>query len=173
MAKLHRKLLCLFSLGGAVAMPVLVCGALGCKGSSTPPAPVQDTPTLEVKPAAPTLGKLDDKNFSIEMKSVSPYKAGQQGIVEVVLEPKGAFHCNKEYPYKIKLGPAPTGVSYPQAVVKTDAVTVAPEKAVMKVPILPEKPGEAKISGNFYFSICTSEQCVIENRELAVMVKVD
>ena len=119
------------------------------------------------------MGKLDEKNFSLEMKAAGPYKAGQQGNVEVVLEPKGDFHCNQEYPYKIKLGAAPPGITYPQAVVKTEAITIKPEKAVMKMPFTPEKPGDAKLSGNFYFSICTSQQCVIENRELAVMVKVD
>ncbi|HMY20425.1 MAG TPA: hypothetical protein PKA58_29065 [Polyangium sp.] len=173
MVKPHRKPSVALSSGGAIAVCLLVYGMQGCKGSSTPPAPVQDAPTLETKPVGPTMGKLDEKNFSVEMKSDGPYKVGQAGTVEVVLEPKGTFHCNKEYPYKIKLGAPPAGVTYPQAIVKADAVTVTPEKAIMKVPILPEKSGEAKVSGNFYFSVCTSEQCVIENRELAAVVKVE
>lgn len=157
------------------ALLIAVVSSFGCKGSSAPPAPAVDAPAAapEAKPAEPVMGKLDQKNFSLEMKAAGPYKAGQQGTVEVVLEPKGAFHCNQEYPYKIKLGTPPAGVTYPTPVVKTDAVTITPEKAVMKVPFVAEKPGEAKVSGNFYFSVCTSEQCVIENRELAVLVKVD
>lgn len=171
MAMLHRESF----VRSTLVLSALMCGVWGCKGSSPPPTPAPEsasTPT-EGKPAEPAMGKLDEKNFSVEMKAAGPYKAGQQGNVEVVLEPKGEFHCNQEYPYKIKLGTAPAGITYPQPIVKTDAITIKPEKAVMKVPFTPEKPGEAKVSGNFYFSICTSQQCVIENRELAVMVKVD
>lgn len=176
MAMLHResivRLLCL-SLRSTLVFSALACGILGCKGSSTPPAPEPTTAAPVGKPAEPTMGKLDEKNFSVEMKSMGPYKVGQQGTVEVVLEPKGEFHCNKEYPYKTKLGTAPAGITYPAPIVKVDAITVTPEKAVMKVPFTPDKPGEAKVSGNFFFSVCTAQQCVIENRELAVLVKVE
>jgi hypothetical protein len=174
MAMLHRDSILRSSLRSTLVLSALVCGVWGCKGSSSPPTPTPEAAApVEGKPAEPTMGKLDEKNFSVEMKATGPYKAGQQGTVEVVLEPKGEFHCNQEYPYKIKLGTAPAGITYPQPIVKTDAIVVKPEKAVMKVPFTPEKPGDAKVSGNFYFSVCTSQQCVIENRELAVMVKVE
>lgn len=173
MAMLHHESVLRSSLSRTLVLTTLVGGVWGCKGSSTPPAPTSDTPAVEAKPSEPTMGKLDEKNFSLEMKSVGPYKAGQQGNVEIVLQPKGEFHCNQEYPYKVKLGTAPAGITYPQPVVKTDAMTIKPEQAVMKVPFTGDKPGESKVTGNFYFSICTSQQCVIENRELAVMVKVD
>jgi len=161
------------SLRSMLAFSARACGVWGCKGSSPPPAPEPTTAAPEGKRAEPVMGKLDEKNFSVEMKATGPYKAGQQSNVEVLLEPKGDFHCNKEYPYKIKLGTAPAGITYPTPIVKVDAITVTPEKAVMKVPFMPDKPGEAKVSGNFYFSVCTDQQCVIENRELAVMVKVE
>jgi hypothetical protein len=173
MAVLNRDSMVSLPLCSALLVAALAC--FGCKGSSTPPNPAPDSlgTTPEAKPAGPVMGKLDEKNFSVVMQSSGPYKAGEQGNVEVVLEPKGAFHCNQEYPYKMKLAAAPAGVTYPMAVVKTENVTVTPERAVMKVPFVAEKAGEAKLTGNFYFSVCTSEQCVIENRELAVMVKVE
>ncbi len=177
MAMLHRESIVRSSLRlsvrSALLFSALAYGLLGCKGSSPPPAPEPTTAAPEGKPAAPAMGKLDEKNFSVEMKSTGPYKAGQPSFVEVVLEPKGEFHCNKEYPYKIKLGTAPMGITYPAAIVKVDAITVTPEKAVMKVPFTPDKPGEAKVTGNFFFSVCTAQQCVIENRELAVMIKAE
>ena len=170
---LHRESTLRSLLGSPFVFAALAIGVWGCKGSSPPPTPEPITAAPEGKPAEPVMGKLDEKNFSVEMKSTGPYKAGQQSNVEVVLEPKGEFHCNKEYPYKIKLGTAPAGISYPNAIVKGDAMTVTPEKSVMKVAFTPDKPGEAKVSGNFYFSVCTAQQCVVENRELAVMVKVE
>lgn len=171
MAKLHREKLSSLIWGLLISTSVLTI--VGCKGGSAPPGPAPNPPIADGKPAEPTLGKLDEKNFSLEMKATGPYKVGEPANVEVVLEPKGEFHCNQEYPYKIKLGTAPEGIAYPQAIVKTDAITIEPAKAVMKVPFAANKPGEAKVSGNFYFSICTSQQCVIENRELAAMVKVE
>lgn len=173
MAMLYREWILRSSLRCSLVLVTFVGGALGCKSSSTPPTPAPESTATDRKVAEPVMGKLDEKNFSLEMKSAGPYKVGQQGTVEVVLEPKGEFHCNQEYPYKVKLGAAPAGVSYPQAVVKNEGLTIKPEKAVMKVPFTSEKPGEAKLTGNFYFSICTSQQCVIENREVAVMVTVE
>lgn len=171
MANLHRNQLSSLLYGWVITAVVVTIA--GCKGGSAPPGPAPNPPTTDAKPAAPTMGKLDEKNFSLEMKSAGPYKVGQQGNVEIVLEPKGEFHCNQEYPYKIKLGTAPEGIAYPQPIVKTDAVKIEPSKAVMKVPFTANKAGEAKVSGNFYFSICTAQQCVIENRELAVLVKAE
>lgn len=173
MAMLHNQSILRLSLQSTLVLLALVFGIWGCKGSSTPPAPAAESPAGDAKPAEPVLGKLDEKNFSVEMKAAGPYKAGQPSNVEVVLEPKGEFHCNKEYPYKIKLGAAPAGITFPQAIVKSDAATITPEKTIVKIAFTPDKPGEAKLTGNFFFSICTSQQCLIENRELAVMVKAE
>jgi hypothetical protein len=171
MAKLHHKKITSLLAGLLISTSVLMVA--GCKGGAAPPGPAPNPPIADGKPAEPTLGKLDEKNFSLEMKASGPYKVGQPGNVEIVLEPKGEFHCNQEYPYKLKLGPAPDGLTYPQQIVKTDAITVEPTRAVMKVPFTANKPGEAKVSGNFYFSVCTSQQCVIENREMAALVKAE
>ncbi len=166
----HRNFVC------ALFAFVAVLGTSACKNGTPAPTPVADSqpaPTAQPKPTGPVMGKLEEANFSLSMQTSGTYKAGQQGEVEIVIEPKGAFHCNQEYPYKMKLGTPPAGVTYPTPVVKTEGITIKPEKAVMKVPFVAEKPGEVKLSGNFYFSICTSEQCVIDNREMAVMVKVE
>lgn len=171
MANMHRNHVS-FLLHGLVIAAVGVTIA-ACKGGAAPPGPAPNPPITDAKPAEPTMGKLDEKNFSLEMKATGPYKVGQQGTVEIVLEPKGEFHCNQEYPYKVKLGTAPEGIAYPQAIVKTEAITIEPAKAVMKVPFTASKAGESKVAGNFYFSICTSQQCVIDNRELAVLVKAE
>jgi hypothetical protein len=43
----------------------------------------------------------------------------------------------------------------------------------MRVPFVAANAGDATIAGKFYFSVCTSEQCVIDNRDVAVTVKVE
>ncbi|HVK69356.1 MAG TPA: hypothetical protein VM694_33095, partial [Polyangium sp.] len=70
-------------------------------------------PPPEPPPPPPVVSpKVGEQSFSLWMQSSGRYKAGQQGFVEVVLVPKGDFHCNQEYPYKMKLGAAPAGVTY-------------------------------------------------------------
>jgi len=138
-----------------------------------PPPAVAAAPAPE-PPAPPVVSpKVGEQSFSLWMQSSGKYKAGQQGFVEVVLVPKGDFHCNQEYPYKMKLGAAPDGVTYPTAIVRAEGVSVSANRAVMRVPFVPQAAGEARVAGKFYFSVCTSEQCVIDNRDLSVTVKVE
>jgi len=138
--------------------------------ASAAPPPTEPEPPPPPPVVSP---KVAESNFSLWMQSSGRYKAGQQGFVEVVLVPKGDFHCNQEYPYKVKMGAAPAGVTYPTAIVRTEGLSVSPSRATMRVPFVAQNAGDAKVSGQFFFSVCTSEQCVIDNRAVAVTVKVE
>ncbi|MDI3291395.1 hypothetical protein [Polyangium sp. 15x6] len=148
----------------------------------TPAATPEPTPTVAAAPAPPPeppppppveSSKVDEQSFSLWMQSSGGYEAGQQGFVEVVLVPKGDFHCNQEYPYKMKLDAPPEGVAYPTPIVRAEGVNVAASRAVMRIPFVPQNAGDARVAGKVYFSVCTSEQCVIDNRDLALTVKVE
>lgn len=115
--------------------------------------------------------KTQEAAFSVWMQSARSYKVGQAGSVEVVLVPKGEYHCNEAYPYKVKLGAAPAGISFSADVVR--GATVSASRASIRVPFTATAVGDAKISGKFYFSVCTSDQCVIDSREVAATVKVE
>src|SRR5262245_38106729 len=91
------------ALGGA-------CGKEGQKAAETA-APAVTTP------------QGGEANFSVSIQA-EKVKAGQPGNAEIVLEPKGAFHCNENYPYRFKLAEPPAGVSYPSPVVGKDAMTI-------------------------------------------------
>lgn len=114
---------------------------------------------------------LQETGFSVWMQSAKSYKVGQTSAVEVVLVPKGEFHCNDKYPYKVKLGTPPPGVSYPQDVAR-DA-SVSPTRTSVRVPFTATAAGDARISGKFSFSVCKADQCVIDSREVAATVKVE
>src|SRR5262249_45171544 len=87
--------------------------------TDTAPPPPTVSAAPEPPPPPPVVSpKVAESNFSLWMQSSGRYKAGQQGFVEVVLVPKGDFHCNQEYPYKVKMGAAPAGVTYPTAIVR-------------------------------------------------------
>lgn len=119
-----------------------------------------------------TSPKVGESNFSVWMQA-GKVKAGQQGVVEVVLVPKNGFHCNENYPYKIKLNDPPAGVSFPSAVVRREAMSVSPSRGVMRVPFVASSAGDARIAGKFSFSVCTTDQCLIDSRDLSITVKVE
>jgi hypothetical protein len=126
-------------------------------------------------PAAPdiTSAKVTDATFAVWMAGAGRYKAGEPAIVQVVLVPKGDWHCNEKYPYKLTLGAPSAGVSYPQPVVRKEATSVTPGRASMAVPFMPAVAGEATIGGTFSFSVCSATSCQVETRDVAITVKVD
>jgi hypothetical protein len=115
--------------------------------------------------------KTQEAAFSVWMQSAKSYKVGQASSVEVVLVPKGDYHCNETYPYKLKLGAAPAGISFAQDMVRGASVSAG--RASLRVPFTPTAVGDARISGKFYFSVCTADQCVIDSRDVAATVKVE
>jgi hypothetical protein len=139
--------------------------------ASAPPAPLASVaPSAAPEVTSPQVGAA---TFSVWMSGAGRYKAGQPGVAQVVLVARGGFHCNPQYPYRLKLGAAPPGVSYPEPVVRKESMSVAPERSVMTVPFVPSAPGDARIGGTFSFSVCSDATCQIESREVALTVHVD
>jgi len=96
-------------------------------------------------------------------------KAGQPGTVEVVLAAKAPFHVNDKYPIKLKLKETP-GVKYDNLVVGKDAVKLEPMKAVMPVSFTLDAAGKHTVAGQFAFSVCTEDKCLMEKRDLLLDV---
>ena len=134
--------------------------------SASATAAASAAPALTVQTAA-----LTESGFSVWMQSAKSYKVGQTSAVQVVLVPKGEFHCNEKYPYKVKLGSPPAGISYPQEIVRDASVSAT--RTSITVPFTPTAAGDARITGKFSFSVCKADQCVIDAREVAATVKVE
>ncbi len=97
-------------------------------------------------------------------------RAGETSSAVVVLTAKAPYHCNDKYPYKLVLAPA-AGVSFPQPTVR--GMSVAEKQSTMSVPFSIAQAGDGTIAGDFHFSICTAEKCLVEKRRLSVTVKAD
>jgi hypothetical protein len=123
-------------------------------------------------PAAQAAPAFHENNFDLEMAAKGPYKSGQAGELEVILVAKGAFHVNDKYPIKLKLQPS-SGIKYPAPVVTKDHVTLEHKRAVMKVELTPESAGKLQVSGEFAFSICTDDVCLMEKRTLEQSIDVN
>jgi hypothetical protein len=121
--------------------------------------------------AAPTgAAKFTDAGFDLSLEAPkASLRAGQAGTVEVVLAAKAPFHVNDKYPIKLKLKETP-GVKYDHLVVGKDAVKLEPMKAVMPVSFTVDAAGKHTVAGQFAFSVCTEDKCLMEKRDLLLDV---
>ena len=119
----------------------------------------------------PASAQFDEGAFSLKLEARAPYKVGKPGVVVLQLRAKEPHHINQEYPHKLKLK-ATDGVAFPQSVLGKDAMKIATMSAELSVPFTPSKSGEFSIGGDFAFSLCTSDRCLMEKRTLAVAINV-
>jgi hypothetical protein len=143
--------------------------------SPAQPAPGAEPGVEQGEPSGPVPAadaKFTESSFDLEIKSKGNYTAGQSGVLEVVLDAKGPYKVNDKYPFKLKLEDT-DGVQYPDKVVKKEAVKLEPKRAVMTVKFTPATKGKKRVAGQFAFSICTDERCLIERRDLALDVQVN
>ncbi|HYP86676.1 MAG TPA: hypothetical protein VEQ59_00945, partial [Polyangiaceae bacterium] len=117
--------------------------------------------------------KFSDTGFDLSLEAPKgSLKAGQAGAVEVVLTAKAPYHVNDKYPIKLKLKETP-GVRYASPVVTKDAAKVEAMKAVMPVSFTPDAAGKRTVAGQFAFSVCTEDKCLMEKRDLSLDVTVE
>lgn len=127
----------------------------------------------EAAAAATGSAKFSDAAFELSLEAPKgSVKAGQAGALEVVLTAKAPFHVNDKYPIKLKLKETP-GVKYENLTIGKDAVKLEAMKAVMPVSFTPDGAGKRTVAGQFAFSVCTEDKCLMEKRDLLLEVAVE
>ena len=87
-----------------------------------------------------------------------------------MLAAKPPFHVNDKYPYKFKLKDEP-GLTFANAVVGKDNVKLETARATMSVPFTVKDAGKHTLAGQFSFSVCTEDKCLMEKRDLALVLE--
>ncbi len=150
-------------------------GAVAADEPRSPPAGADAPATLPGTdaPSEATAGKnrYEEGKFVLSIEPNGEYAAGKQGVVNVVLNAVAPFHVNQQYPYKFKTKEAP-GVKYPAAVVTKDQAKLEAQRVTMPVAFSAEKAGKTTVAGQFAFSVCTEETCLMEKRDLALALDV-
>lgn len=152
------------------------------RSASNAAAPQAAPPAADVASAvaaptaadAPATGapKFTDAAFDLSIDPKGAAKAGQPSGLEVTLVAKAPYHVNDKYPIKLKLKET-SGVKYDNLVVTKDAAKVEQMKAVMPVSFTPDGAGKRTVMGQFAFSVCTEDKCLMEKRDLALDVVVE
>jgi hypothetical protein len=120
---------------------------------------------------APAAAQFDEGAFLLKLEPRAPYEVGKPGVVVLQLRAKEPHHINQEYPHKLKLK-ATEGLAFPQSVLGRDAMKIETMSAELPVPFTPSKSGVFSIGGDFAFSLCTSDRCLMEKRSLTVAINV-
>jgi hypothetical protein len=126
-------------------------------------------------PLVPASTRLAGKNFTLDVASPG-CRVELPCVVTLRLAAAGAYHVNKEYPYKFIAAAAP-GVQY---LGKGDASTFSrasgdfhedgEKAATMTVRFKPTATGQARVSGTFKMSVCSAENCQIETQAVSLAV---
>jgi hypothetical protein len=154
----------------------LLC-VLGCGGgdSPTPAAPAasaQEPAAAAPTPAAPAGPAIEENHFRLAFDGAAPYTAGQPGGLKVVIESRGGYHLNQDYPVRVDLkAPAAVKLQKP-SLGKTDAAPPFGEKsATFPVGFTADK-GSHDLSATVDFAVCTADTCVPEQRTIAIALNV-
>jgi hypothetical protein len=119
-------------------------------------------------------------NFFVDAVPPADCAAGANCAVTLTLVATGAFHINDQYPYKFRADDAPRvtfqGTDPTGANVFSKGASnwqkTGPQKGTMSVVFQATEKGTKSISGVFKFSVCSEQNCQLEQATLTTAVTV-
>ncbi|MCW5817938.1 MAG: hypothetical protein KIT84_43465 [Labilithrix sp.] len=168
---------------------VLALALVACSKETKPasdtksPAPTPVTApavnALKVEPQVDTpdgaTKRVAGDHFALDLAS-SGCKAGAECTLTIKLAVEGDFHVNKDYPYRFLAAEAP-GVEFLGKPDKTkftkdagDFVADGEKTATMTVRFKPAAAGKTKVAGTYKMSVCSADQCQIEEPSLELVI---
>jgi hypothetical protein len=164
------------------ALGMLLMVGCGSSGATPPapslepaPAPAPIAPTAPAPPEAPTApptDRIDDPTFELSLTPTGPYSATKLGSFALTLKPRGIYHINQEYPVALSVHPT-AGLSFPKAeMTKKELAQMGEKLARFDVPFTAEKPGAYHVEAQLRFAVCTPDNCVPDERTLALELSV-
>jgi hypothetical protein len=160
-----------------IVATVLCLGLSACSKSEQAAAPAPApaaAPAPAPAPAAPQSPpgpSVEDNTFKLSLVSEPEYTAGSASTLKLVLEARGNYHVNQDYPIKIDLK-APAAVKLPKpSLGEPDAAEFGEKIARFEVPFT-APAGSHELSADVDFAVCTPETCMPDQRKLAIKVAV-
>lgn len=139
----------------------------GCNKSEA----AQTRPTAHHEGTETLSARAETENYVAYLRPVGEYKKDAEGVIEVVLETKGDFHTNEQYPYKF-VPKESEGVKFSKEKFGRDDGSFEATKAVIKVAFTPNKSGQVSVGGKFSLSVCSDKNCLMDKKDLAIDVTV-
>ena len=106
--------------------------------------------------------------YRVDAGPQTPCAAGEVCEARIVVTALAGFKINKDYPFKFVPDPAPgLAIEGGGAFARDDART-----GTLTLRFRAAKPGPVRLSGTFKLSVCTDEQCEIEEPKIALELPV-
>lgn len=162
---------------------VVACSKEKPVTNSEPKAPDTKSPVVSAikveKPQVDTSDgatkHLEGDHFALDLETKG-CKAGAECTMTIKLGIQGDFHINKEYPYRYVAGDTP-GIEYLGKAEKNkftkeagDFVANGEKGGTMTVKFKPAAPGKVKLTGVYKMSLCSADQCQIEEPSLELTI---
>ncbi|MFO0678508.1 MAG: hypothetical protein U0169_18365 [Polyangiaceae bacterium] len=109
--------------------------------------------------------------WKAEIKAEGACKAGSECKATVKLTTTGAYHINKEYPYKLVVAPV-EGVKLAKESFKRADGTFDEHTGTFVIAFTPSKAGKVKLASKFNLSACSEKDCLMERPDLELEVDV-
>lgn len=130
-----------------------------------------ETHGLPSPPESLATARVSDDAFELILRPVGRYARGRSGTSEIVLVARGSYKVNDKYPFKFEF--ARGGSIEPEKrVVGAEAMELGKKQATMRLAFTPQAAGRAEVAGQFRFSVCTEDRCLVERQELALGIDV-
>lgn len=165
------------SVAPLASTPTVTSAVPSATASAVPTIVVASTGDAGRAKAKPASKHIDGKNFALELASAG-CKAGAECVMTLRLTAAGAYHVNKEYPYKFTANAAPgveflsKGAANTFTRAEGDFVEQGEKNGTMTVRFKPAAAGDANVSGTYKFSVCSADQCQIEQEKVELVVPV-
>ena len=119
--------------------------------------------------------RIEAKDYVLDT-SASECKIGAECTAIVKLEALGAYHINKEFPYKLEMEDAEgvefTGKGKRVFTRANGDFTSAQEKSgEMKVSFKASKAGDLVLKGKYKMSVCSDKDCQLQTQLVTIEVK--
>ena len=118
---------------------------------------------------------LEGDHFALDLETKG-CKAGAECTMTIKLAIQGDFHVNKEYPYRYVAADT-AGVEYLGKADKNkftkdagDFVAADEKNGTMTVKFKPATAGKLKLTGVYKMSLCSADQCQIEEPSLELTI---
>ena len=120
---------------------------------------------------------MTGKNFLLDVASLG-CRVDVPCVLTLRLTASGEYHVNKEYPYKFTAAAAPgvqflgNGDANVFSRAAGDYREDGEKAATLIVRFKPTASGDARVSGTYKMSVCSAENCQIEQQQVSLAVPV-
>ncbi|MCS6798762.1 MAG: hypothetical protein NZ898_09545 [Myxococcota bacterium] len=142
---------------------------------SAAPAPsvrAEPDPARPAPAGASAEAVVREAAFELRARAGGPYTRGTAGSFGITLTPGDGWHVNEEYPIRVELTAPPAVALARSRLERTDAADFGPERARFDVGFTPNDAGDHRVEAKVSFAVCTPENCLPDERTVAVVLPV-